>query len=485
MTSTLACPSETELLALAMGEPDAATVRSHVDACTSCRAKLNRLQAEVAMLRQNHGDATTPPSAEDDPTVDHDGEPSAAGTTEDWKSPDLADTPGDEPTGSETVVPPGGRAEGQGPMPDAIGRYKVIDLIDIGGEADVYRVVHIKLGNNLVLKLSRQRVGADSRPGLAEVGRLLVDLEHPNLVRIYDLDVHEDRPFLVMEYVHGLNLEQHAKEQPVSPQRAAALVTKLAGVMALAHRHGITHCDIKPKNILIDKLGEPRLIDFGMARLRHAWTNRVETVMGGTVAYMAPEQANLEIDRIGPRSDIFALGGVLYFLLNGHAPFVGRNQSEVWDRARRCDFDAGALNDPKVPAGLRRICLKAMSEKPADRYPSAEELQKALYRVTSGPTIRARAVGVAALALLGAMIYALWPPPRPSAEARQKESVVIPHAPQAMALTGELIVRVWSKENGAKRGLEVTEAGALPLRAGEQVRLEPDSTNPRTRTCCG
>ena len=145
-------------------------------------------------------------------------------------------------------------------------------------------------------------------PAWSSEGRLLVDLEHPNLVRIYDLDFHDDRPFLVMEYVHGRNLEEYARDEPVTPRRAAALVAKLAEVMAVAHRHGIIHCDIKPKNILIDKLGEPRLIDFGMARLRHAWSDRVESSLGGTVAYMAPEQARLEIDRIGPRSDIFALG---------------------------------------------------------------------------------------------------------------------------------------------------------------------------------
>ena len=90
MTSTLACPNETELLALAMGEPDAAAVAVHVDACTACQAKLDRFQAKVAMLRQNHGDATTPPSAEDDPTVDHDAEPSADGMTKDWTSADPA-----------------------------------------------------------------------------------------------------------------------------------------------------------------------------------------------------------------------------------------------------------------------------------------------------------------------------------------------------------------------------------------------------------
>jgi predicted Ser/Thr protein kinase len=308
MSSTLECPDESELLALAMGEPVAAAVTAHVAACARCQARRDHFQAEVESLRQTHAHGTIPPSTEDDPAVDHDGEPSDTGTTLDWTSTKPAGTPGPDPLGPEAVAAARDRAEGQGACPDAIGKYKVVGWIDSGGEADVYRVVHIKLGNDLVLKLSRGRVGADKRSGLFEEGRLLIDLEHPNLVRIFDCDFHDDRPFLVMEYVHGRNLEQFSVEEPVTPRRAAALVAKLAEVMAVAHRHGIVHCDIKPRNVLIDKAGEPRLIDFGMARLRHAWSDRVETSWGGTVAYMSPEQARLEIDRIGPRSDIFGLG---------------------------------------------------------------------------------------------------------------------------------------------------------------------------------
>ena len=299
MMATLACPNETELLALAMGEPVATALASHVDGCATCRANLNRLQAEVAMLRQNHERGTTPPSTERDPALEHDVDPADAGTTKEWNPPDPDGAPGPEAVAAARDL-----AEGLNAMPDAIGRYKVVGQLGSGGEADVYRVVHIKLGNDLVLKLSRRQVGPDNHSGLIDEGRLLIDLQHPNLVRIYDLDFHDNRPFLVMEYVHGRNLEDFARDEPISHRRAAALVAKLAEVMAVAHRHGITHCDIKPKNILIDKLGEPRLIDFGMARMRHAWSDHVDSSVGGTVAYMAPEQARLEIDRIGPHAHL-------------------------------------------------------------------------------------------------------------------------------------------------------------------------------------
>jgi predicted Ser/Thr protein kinase len=429
MPTILACPEETDLLALAMGEPGLATVTAHVDECPSCKATLQRLQAEVALLRQNHVNETTPPS-EPDPTVDQDREPPSIGTTQDWASADPVGTTDTDQLGQEAVAAARNRAEGQGTLPDAIGKYKVVGWLGKGGEADVYRVVHIKLGNDLVLKLSRRRVGADDQTGLFEEGKLLVDLQHPNLVRIYDCDFHDDRPFLVMEYVHGRNLEQYAGEEPVTQRRAAALVAKLAAVMAVAHQHGIIHCDIKPRNILIDKLGEPRLIDFGMARLRHAWSDRVHPSWGGTLAYMAPEQARLEVDRIGPRSDIFALGGVLYFLLTGHAPFSGKDQNEIWERARRCEFEAGALRAAKVPRRLERICLKAMEADPSRRHSSAEALAHDLDAFLARPRRLAVLTGLLLLAAVlaaGLTFLPIWPqPPTGSNAAGAGEMFVSP-----------------------------------------------------------
>jgi eukaryotic-like serine/threonine-protein kinase len=467
MTTTLACPDETELLVLAMGDPIAAEVMAHVEGCTSCRTRLDRLRAEVAALRENHGHGTTAPSTERDPAGEHDGEPPDAESTREWSSAD--------PLGPEAVAAARARAEGHDSMPDTIGKYKVVGRLGAGGEADVYRVVHIKLGNDLVLKLSRRPVGADRQSGVIDEGRLLVDLQHPNLVRIYDLDFHDDRPFLVMEYVHGRNLEDYARDEPVSQRRAAKLVAKLAEVMAVAHRHGITHCDIKPKNILIDKLGEPRLIDFGMARLRHAWTDRTESSVGGTVAYMAPEQARLEIDRIGPRSDIFALGGVLYFLLTGSAPFQGKTHDEAWDRARRCDFEPAALRAAQVPRRLERICLKAMAAEPAERYATAGDLAKALESYVRRPRLIAASALVMLMATVAFGSWSLWPPAQ--RQARPPSPNPQP-AIASTALTGELTVRVWSKDGGGKRGLKIDEPGALPLLPGEKVHLDAHIDQP-------
>jgi eukaryotic-like serine/threonine-protein kinase len=202
-----------------------------------------------------------------------------------------------------------------------------------GGQAEVYRVVHPQFHQDRVLKLAKEPVGLDGRCEIIEEGKILSELEHRHLVRVYDLDFLGDRPYLVMEYIRGRNLEQFAKEEHVTPRVAAALVAKVAGAAFFAHRRGIVHRDIKPKNILVDEAGEPRLIDFGMARLRTAWSDDGNEHDGGTFAFMPPEQARFESpedrQKVGPRSDVFALGAVLYFLLTGRAPFTGGNWTDI------------------------------------------------------------------------------------------------------------------------------------------------------------
>ena len=344
------------------------------------------------------------------------------------------------------------------PLPAAIGRYLVIGRFPRTGQAEVFRVVHPGLAAG---------AGAQALARAGPSGRSLRDHRgredpgassaHPNLVRVYDSDFHDDRPYLVMEYIRGRTLDQLGREGRLKPRRAAALLAKVAGAAEHAHRQGIFHRDIKPKNILVDESGEPRLIDFGMARLCHAYADD-PGLSGGTFAFMAPEQARVELPeeqaKVGPCSDVFALGAVLYHLLTGEAPFPGRNWRESMYRARRCDFDRKALDDPKVPHDLRRICLKAMAADPADRYPSAEAFQKALNRFVAGPKIRALAAVAVGSVLLVGLVYALVPP-RPDPSLSQSHIVVIPQpSPAPGSLAGELIVRVWSKTEGVERGVE-------------------------------
>jgi len=479
MPSTLlTCPDETELLALAMGEPLEPAIRAHVANCSSCQGRLDGLQAVVAMLRANRQEAPLSLSTTSEPTPHPavlDGQVDQPIATATWKSPGRAGNPA---SGSGTEL---GHEEhfacNDAPFPAAIGKYLVVGRFPQSGQAEVFRVVHPQFQQERVLKLAKEPVGLDGRSEIVEEGKIMSELEHPHLVRVYDLDFLGDRPYLVMEYIRGRNLEQFAAQDQVTPRTAAALVAKVAGAADFAHRRGIIHRDIKPKNILIDEAGEPRLIDFGMARLSTAWSDDRKQPDGGTFAFMAPEQARFESpddrQKVGPRSDVFALGATLYYLMTGKAPFPGQNWRQSMDRARRCDYDATALNDRKVPAQLRRICLKAMAADAADRYSSAEAMTKAL-----DSFIRRRSViaSLALIVLIPAVALGGWyslPSPPPS------RSSVVPHpAPAPTALTGELKVRVRPKTDGGERELKVGEPGGLPLLPGEHVHLEARLNQP-------
>jgi serine/threonine protein kinase len=291
-------------------------------------------------------------------------------------------------------------------MPATIGKYAVVRLLGKGSQGRVFLVQHPELGHELVLKLARRPLakGVALRSLLADEGRILVTLKHPNLVRVVDLDFHQDWPCLVMEYVPGSNLKQYNERRRLAPRRAAALVAQLARVLEYAHGRGVIHQDIKPQNILIEEEGErPRLIDFGLSRLRDAWMDDREGPSGGTPAYMAPEQALGEWERVGPASDVFALGGVLYFLLTGHAPFEGRDVGEAVARACRNDFDRAALRAPGIPRRLARLVERAMASEPRDR-PDAAELARELERLAARP----RWLGVGTAAAFVASTVVTW-----------------------------------------------------------------------------
>ena len=245
--------------------------------------------------------------------------------------------------------------------PAAIGKYRVLEKLGRGGQADVYRALHPSTRKDVAIKWSRtpRSLVQGAWEAIQAEGGILARLDHPNLARMFDVDVYQDRVFLVMEYVQGRNLAQFVQGQKLTFRQAAMLVRGVAWGAEAIHRQGIVHQDLKPANILIDEKGEPRLIDFGLARLRHAWVDESRQPEGGTAAYMSPEQARGDSREIGPKSDVFALGGVLYFLLTGQPPFVGANQNEVIEKARQNQFDEALLRQKKVPGRLTHLCLQS------------------------------------------------------------------------------------------------------------------------------
>jgi serine/threonine protein kinase len=293
-------------------------------------------------------------------------------------------------SGPDAITVEGPRVRGSGPVEAlrTIGKYVVLNRIDGGGQGSVYRVLHPLLQGEFVLKLAHRRLDTDApeRASLINEGRTLVRLDHPGLARVIDLDLDGDRPFLVLEYVRGRTLEQYAAEAQPTPEQAARLVAELARTVAYLHAQGVVHQDIKPRNIVLDGAGRPRLIDFGLARLRQTWSDGWDVPTGGTPQFMAPEQAQArqESDAIGPACDVFALGGVLYFLLTGQTPFRGQTRQETLAAAAHCAFDRAALGAREVPPRLARIVLRAMAAAPADRHPDAASLARDLDRYVQG-----------------------------------------------------------------------------------------------------
>ena len=292
----------------------------------------------------------------------------------------------------------------------SVGKYRIISCLGEGGQASVYRAVHPVMEREVIIKLSRRATKETGlRQRLVEEGRMLAQLDHPGLARVHDLDFHEGRSYLVLEFVQGRSLSQYIKDSPMSPREAARIVAAIARALSEAHRRGIVHRDIKPENILIDADGRARLIDFGIASMRDAWVEGGAEFgeISGTLEFMAPEQARGDAT-VGPRSDLFSLGAVIYKLLTGKAPFEGTTIGECLDRAQRCDFDRSALSTRSIPRALARICLKAMQPDPEDRFTSSDQLAGALEAYVQRP-MRLVGVAAAAVVIIGLALFAFWP----------------------------------------------------------------------------
>ncbi len=338
-------------------------------------------------------------------------------------------------------------------MPTTIGRYQVRAVLGWGGQATVYRVEHPETGANLALKIAHDPIDVDSEAArrLRDEARRLRELTEQapavlarTLPLVIDFGFQEGRPFLVMEYIPGRNLRQVVEQARIAPRRAAALVAELCRVVAYLHAHGFIHLDINPKNVMIDVSGRPRLIDLGIAQRRDAWCESPIREAGGTPESMAPEQARAEFGRISPASDVFALGGVLYYLLANEAPFAAPDTRSALDRARRCDLDHSKLLSTAVPRRLGRICLGAMAAEP-DGRPAAGTLAASLGWYVRGPRRLLGAAAVCVVLLLGAVTLLLLQP-------RHR-----PPEPPALKVN--------------RRGVTYDIEAALPLQTGDWIQL--------------
>ena len=256
------------------------------------------------------------------------------------------------------------------------GRYTIEAFIAEGGFGKVYKAIDTELQRPVAVKVARGRT-ASRQANLLEEARRAAQLQHPGIVQVIDVGVYEDRAYIVSAFIEGSDLaEVIEKDRPLHVE-SARIVADIAEALHHAHREGSVHRDIKPENVLLDKERRPLLTDFGLAASFEEVVRR-KGLRSGTLAYMSPEQVAGETQLIGPRSDIYALGVVLYELLTGRLPYQARTPGALREQVLfRQPIPPRSMN-PQVPEELEAVCLRCLSKLPADRFTSAAELAAAL-----------------------------------------------------------------------------------------------------------
>lgn len=307
-----------------------------------------------------------------------------------------------------------------------IGRYALKHKLGEGGLGTVYAAIDPLLSRAIALKTLRLDADRTQRDAfesmlLAEA-RAAAGLNHPNIVTVFDAGLDEHGVYIAMEKLQGQDLRQRLQEGwAPDPWQSAQIVARVADALDYAHQMGVVHCDIKPANIFLVNRNQPKVVDFGIAKVTHAAGVDVplhaELPDALSPYYAAPEQ--MEGAGVDARSDVYSLGVVLYELLTGQRPYRGSTIEELKQRVIEGNFVPPALVEPRVPSDLAAIVMRAMARDMQQRYRSAQQFRRDLEQALdandrrSQPlrSTRSRAglMGVAAAGVLALMVAQLWP----------------------------------------------------------------------------
>jgi serine/threonine-protein kinase len=362
--------------------------------------------------------------------------------------------------------------------PRTLGRYEIQDEIGRGMMGVVYRALDPALGRTVALKTVHLAfsVAEADREGfqkrfLAEA-RVAAGLSHPGIVVVHDVgrDPESGTLYIALEFLQGQTLaERLSQGGPLPWREALRLAARIAEALHHAHRQGIVHRDVKPPNIMILASGEPKIMDFGIAKIPAAQLTSAGEFFG-TPAYMSPEQVGGA--PVDARSDVFSLGAMLYLMLTGQRPFDGENVAAILGRVLNADAPAPSSLVPDLPAGLDSVVARALAKSPEARYPTAEALAQDLEDLLAGRAPR-HAGGDTARAREQTSVTPSW---RPGPTAAPAAPAPVPRFGWARALTAVGVIAAAILGLALLRSREAPGSIAPPGSDAESAATPPAST---------
>jgi len=279
------------------------------------------------------------------------------------------------------------------PSGTRFGKYELLEEIGRGGMGVVFKARQTDLDRLVAIKMIRASLIASTEDvaRFQAEARAAASLSHPNIVAVHEIDQVRGPHFFAMQYLAGPSLADLAGSHPLPAERAARLLAAVARAVAHLHAHGIVHRDLKPSNILLDDKEQPIVTDFGLVKLIEGGTRLTATdAIVGTPSYMSPEQAGGPNSLVGPRSDVYGLGAVLYALLTSRPPFAEATALDTLAQVLESEPPAPSRFNPDIPPALEAICLKCLEKSPRERYQSASALADDLERFLRGEDVEAR-----------------------------------------------------------------------------------------------